>query len=647
LAAVPLALVFSLPALLWFAGHWSVFGNDSGRYLLTASELVSGRALEGLHGISGFNGGHGPVFPALIGALMAVFGRDTEELVWGMRLAALLNPLLAYLLARRLSNTVGGLVAAALVALLGYDADSSIALSIDTILLAFYLLALVTLVAAVEKGGAVLALLSGALLGSAILTKETAVANAPLALLAVLLLDWRPRGALWHYVGLVLVCLPWWAWAWSATGDVYLLDRLPTPLEGPVLVAGATISVLGVVAYATGLVGRFLASERRRRWGGWSVAIAWTGALSGMLLATAGHAFEEVTLGDVRAYLANVVLSPARVILPTLVAVIGYACWRALGRGAPAAWRLLALALLFQVPVCLLITVEQWLPRQFLVPQALVFCALAALLAEAGAATADGSRGRSARLAGALVACALTGVVLVACVGRARALLPEDPAGALSGQDRVPPQEARMVRWMDENVPDGEHILVVAEPLINKEQAYVMFLDGKRHEWTKLHLDQALCEPRPNVQMGCDPAKNGISGIPPDAIWVQQMTSKMGACKFMSLSMPTLLEQARRERSDYVLIVGPLEPRYARLPSPLLRSKAFRVAHTEFAEGGEWSGSRGIVLLKRTGLAPKELPTQMNAKTVRTLKGCEQARGRGSAEGLGSRFPNGILKVSD
>jgi 4-amino-4-deoxy-L-arabinose transferase-like glycosyltransferase len=647
LAAVPLALVFSLPALLWFAGHWSVFGNDSGRYLLTASELVSGRALGGLHGISGFNGGHGPVFPALIGALMAVFGRDTEELVWGMRLAALLNPLLAYLLARRLSNTVGGLVAAALVALLGYDADSSIALSIDTILLAFYLLALVTLVAAVEKDGAALALLSGALLGSAILTKETAVANVPLALLAVLLLDWRPRGALWHYVGLVLVCLPWWAWAWSATGDVYLLDRLPTPLEGPVLVAGATISVLGVVAYATGLVGRFLASERRRRWGGWSVAIAWTGALSAMLLATAGHAFEEVTLGDVRAYLANVVLSPAGVILPTLVAVIGYACWRALGRGAPAAWRLLALALLFQVPVCLLITVEHWLPRQFLVPQALVFCALAALLAEAGAATADGSRGRSARLAGALVACALTGVVLVACVGRARALLPEDPAGALSGQDRVPPQEARMVRWMDENVPDGEHILVVAEPLINKEQAYVMFLDGKRHEWTKLHLDQALCEPRPNVQMGCDPAKNGISGIPPDAIWVQQMTGKMGACKFMSLSMPTLLEQARRERSDYVLIVGPLEPRYARLPSPLLRSKAFRVAHTEFAEGGEWSGSRGIVLLKRTRLALKELPTQMTATTVRALKGCEQARGRGSAEGLGSRFPNGILKVSD
>jgi hypothetical protein len=37
------------------------------------------------------------------------------------------------------------------------------------------------------------------------------------------------------------------------------------------------------------------------------------------------------------------------------------------------------------------------------------------------------------------------------------------------------------------------------------------------------------------------------------------------------------------------------------------------------------------------------LPTQMNAKTVRTLKRCEQTQDPGSAEGIRSRFPNGIL----
>ena len=79
---VPLTLVLSVPPLLWFAHHWTVFGDDSGRYLLAASQLISGQALEDLNTISEFNGGHGPVFPALIGALIVAFGRDTAELVW-------------------------------------------------------------------------------------------------------------------------------------------------------------------------------------------------------------------------------------------------------------------------------------------------------------------------------------------------------------------------------------------------------------------------------------------------------------------------------------------------------------------------------------------------------------------------------------
>jgi hypothetical protein len=248
---------------------------------------------------------------------------------------------------------------------------------------------------------------------------------------------------------------------------------------------------------------------------------------------------------------------------------------------------------------------------------------------------------------GALVAAVLASVVLVACVGGTQALLPKDPIGSLSRQNRVPPQEARMIGWMAENIPKGAHLLIVAEPLINKEQAYIMFLDGGRHEWTKLQLDQGLCEPRPNVQLRCDPARNGISRIPPEAIWVQQMTSKMGECKFMSLSMSNLLEQVRREGSDYLLIAGPHQPRYAELPSPLLRSKAFEVAHAELPREGEPVGAQAVVLLERTDLAPKVMPTQMNAETVRILKRCRQAQDRDSTGMVGSRVPNAILKASN
>jgi len=171
---VPLTLVLSVPALLWFADHCTVFGDDSGRYLLAASQLISGQALEDLNSISGFNGGYGPVFSALIGALTVVFGRDTAELVWTVCLMALLNPLLAYLLAKRLSSPDGGLVAAALITLLGYSAMSKLALNIDAPLLMFYLLALLTLLAAIRRNSSLLALLSGVLLGTSILTKESA-----------------------------------------------------------------------------------------------------------------------------------------------------------------------------------------------------------------------------------------------------------------------------------------------------------------------------------------------------------------------------------------------------------------------------------------------------------------------------------------
>jgi 4-amino-4-deoxy-L-arabinose transferase-like glycosyltransferase len=333
---VPLTLILSVPALLWFAAHWTVFGDDSSRYLLAASQLISGQALEDLSSISEFNGGHGPVFPALIGALTVVFGRDTAELVWTVRWMELLNPLLVYLLAKQLSSPAGGLVAAALVTLLGYSAMSKLALNIDAPLLMIYLLALLTLLAAIRRNSSLLALLSGVPLGTSILTKETAVVNVPLALLAVLLLDWELRQALWHYLGAVLVCLPWWVWAYSAIREVYLVGRLATEVQVPILIATTLFLVLAAVAYASEMVARCLADVRRRRWIGWFSVLAWTVALSGLLLATTGHSLGKLSYEALRVYLGNL-LAPSIVIVPTLLMIVGYVTWRV--RRQNGAWR--------------------------------------------------------------------------------------------------------------------------------------------------------------------------------------------------------------------------------------------------------------------------------------------------------------------
>jgi 4-amino-4-deoxy-L-arabinose transferase-like glycosyltransferase len=446
---IPLIVVLSVPPLVWFAHDWTV-GYDAARYLFAGSEFILGRGLQTSDGLP-FNGGHGPVFPALIGSLILVSGRDIEALAWAVRLLALLNPLLAYLLVKRINSPLAGLIAAALVTLFG---NMNLALNIDAVLLTFYLLALLSLLAAINnRDGSALALLSGVLLGASVLTKETALVSLPLALLAALLLDWELRKALWHYLGLGLVCLLWWIWLWSASGQLYLIDRLPSSLQLPVLVATATLMVVGTLAYATGTVARFLADENRRRWTGWFVALVWTVLLSGLALTTGAPALADTSFESLRLYLAEL-LAPSLVVVPVLILVGGYVLWRALRRDGP--WRLLALALVFQIPVSLLVVVEAWAPRQFLVTQTLLFCALAALVVDAGEAALRG-RGYSGRLIAALIAIPLGIFLLVASVERVRALLPDNPDVSFE-RHRAAPHASEMIDWMTENVPEGEHI---------------------------------------------------------------------------------------------------------------------------------------------------------------------------------------------
>ena len=647
LVVVPLVAVLSVPGLIFFARNWTVIEvGDSARYLLAGSQFISGQSLEGLSRLSEYNGGHGPGLPALIGILILFFGHDPEPIAWATRLMTLLIPLLAYLLVKRISSPVAGLIAAALVSLFGFTADSVIAISIDPLMLTFYLLSLLSLMAAIASNRPPNAFLSGAFLALSILTKETGIASVPLALVAVFLFDWDLRMALWHYLGLVLVSLPWWVWAYSATGEVYLMDRLPDELQTPALVAAAIFVVLAAAAYATGIVDRFLADSRRRRWAGWFVTIAWIVLLSGMLLATAPRALSSLSFASLRPYLANL-LEPAVVVVPTLLVVLGYVAWKALRQNGP--WGLLALAMLFQVPICLLVTLVQWAPRQFLILQTLLLCALAALVVEAGAAafTAWRERDYSARLLGAVVAIPLAILLLVGSVQKVQAMLHPNLDGGLSGKQTIAYPEIEMNDWVAENVPEGENILVVTEPAINQpalrvaRDNYLTFLDGGRHELTQLQLDQPVCSSSPNMPKNCDWEKNSISRIPPDAIWVETLST----CRVISLSMSNLLEQIHQSNSDYVMISGThVFPGILQLSQILQRSNAFELAHVEPAQRS--SSKRGVVLLKRTGQEPKTLSTQMTMEVLMSIRRCERAQGPGYKERIQSTFPNGIVTLS-
>jgi len=635
---IPLIAVLSVPPLLWFGHHWTISGNDTARYLLAGSQFLTGGALQNIDTISEFNGGHGPGLPVVLGALILLFGRDTVELVWALRLLALLNPLLAYSLVKRISTPVAGLVAAVLVGLLAFNVKAPVAIVIDSLQLTFYLLSLLTLLAAIQRGGILLASLSGVLLGLTILTKETGVVNLPLALLAVLLLGWELRGAIWHYLGVALVCLPWWLWVYSATGEVYLVGQLPAGLRLAIPIATVILLVLAVVAYATGAVDRFLSGERRRRYSAWFLVSVWTIALTGLMLSTASHALGKVSFPMLRSFLAHL-LEPAIVVVPVLLGALGYAAWKAFRENG--AWTLLALALLFQAPVCLLLTVERWAMRQFLVPQTLVLCVLAALVAAAVTA-AWSARSRPYQIAGAVAAVLLSALLLASSAQAVRALLPRDISkGLVTGQKRVDSQTVQMSDWMEENVPEGERILIVSEPAINVPQAnYLKFLDGGRHQWTTLRLDQGICQPRPNVQIDCDTEQNAISRTPPDTIWVQKLG---GGCRVISLSSSNLLKQSRQSEADYVAVSGNhVFPAILGLSPALRATDAYDLAHASAVTRRRSGIKKGVVLLESTGRTPEAVPARTNATTAATLKRCIKSRGPGYENRFESRFPNGI-----
>lgn len=551
---------------------------------------------------------------------------------------AMVNPVLAYFLVKRIARPVAGLLAAALVTLLSYTAINPEALNIDAVMLTMYLLSLLALLAAVQRNGAFLALLSGLLLGASIVTKETAFVNLPLALLAVLLFGWDLRRALWHYLGVILVCLPWWGWVWTVSGQVYLVGRFPPGLQIPMLVAALILIGLAAGAYLSGMVDRFLSNERRRRWTGRFLTFAWVVALSGFLLSTGGAALAHLSFDDLRTYLAQR-LAPNIAIWPLLLAAGGYVAWKALRGGA--LWRLFAIALFFQIPICLLVTVEGWHPRQFLLPQTLLLCALAVLVTDACEPPVRAVRGRRSPGWPRLVVAGSLMIYLVASAGLESRNMLFEHASEPSHGGRTATQALGMTDWVAKNVPKGESIVIT--PLNTN---YLAYLDGDRHRLARLRLDQSGKEnpTKPRKRVGKNSTgKDSVYNTPPDTVWLN-LSGKPVPCGAVSFSVPGVVGQMQRENISLLIMTSyPTRPGLLSSSLGLTHSGAFEIVHQE----GRVVKDHGFALLKSTGRPPRGVSTWMGASTVLRLKQCLQAKSPDYAERIRSRFPHGIAPVPD
>src|SRR5215212_4790379 len=302
LAVFALVLALSILPLLWFGRNWTT-ATDGSRYLLLGWNLISGE------GYTLFGDAYtlrGPGFPGLLGGLMLLIGRDVESLAWAARLLTLANPVLMYFLIKRIAGPMAGLLAAALVTLFGYTATFSEAFNIDAVQLTLYLLVALVLLIGAQKDRAVLWLLSGLLLGTASLTKETSLVVLPLALFAALLFGRSLRGVLLHYTGVAAVCLPWWVWVWGVSGHVYLAIHFPSKVIVSVVVAALAMAALFAAgSYRSGIVTRLLAKERWRQGVGWFVVFAPTAVLLVLILGSSYLQFGDSDIEKILKYITS------------------------------------------------------------------------------------------------------------------------------------------------------------------------------------------------------------------------------------------------------------------------------------------------------------------------------------------------------
>lgn len=373
LLVIPVILLCSILPLLYYSRTWYIYSDDS-EYLMKSLNLASGK------GYTAY--GRGPMLPIVLSALIKLLGTNSEAIAWTMRALALLIPLFVYFLVKRVAGPTAGLVGAALVAFFGYIALVPQAFTVDALEAVIYMFCLVTTLYALQSGLTWLSLLSGILLGLAILTKETSFTGVPFALIAALIAGGRFRVLLAHYIGLASMCLPWWIWVYVETGDIYLLESgqihilntLPPRFPALAFAAALALTVGIIIAYRLGLPQWYLRSERRRQLTAWTLICMWAVALSGVLLVSDfSQALPSWSDGK---YLLHIVLSqtPLWFFFPLAA---GFLIWQTV-RGQRSYAYLLAIWICW-LPLCVLLAVLHYNIRQWIIPQALFYSGIAAM----------------------------------------------------------------------------------------------------------------------------------------------------------------------------------------------------------------------------------------------------------------------------
>jgi hypothetical protein len=306
-------------------------------------------------------------------------------------------------------------------------------------------------------------------------------------------------------------------------------------------------------------------------------------------------------------------------------------------------WGFYFALLVLEIPVVLIVLQEQWASRQWLIPQTLLYGALAGLVVKIFGASTRKERHNSYRPLAFGAAAVLIIVLVQASVVQVRYLLEDEHEDGNGNNSRASSASSNefnsavrdMHNWIAVNIPGEEKITTTRH-----YASQLAFLDGMQHRWTVLQMDG--CRGSPDGT--CRPGSKKIAQAPPQpAVWFEMDEN----CNGLTLSLTSLMQQMESSGSTYLLTTQEKESFPANLASaPYLKSSgAFETVYSSYLPGATTTeqSSYGLVLLKRTGQNPTSAPTLMKARTVENLISCEKTVWEKQyQERIRESFPNGI-----
>jgi len=234
LRRTPLWVIPLIIAIITFLNANITVTPDMGWYMNSALNLSSGNGYVDMDHSPIVH--RGPLFPIMIALAFQALGVSISSAFWVIRIFAILNPVLVYLVGKRFFNRWVGL-AGSLLVLTSYSVNYWSYRHLDHVWPFFVLLSILLIDIAFERRSLLWAILAGASMGVAFLIKEIVIILLPFPLLAIALVrSYRHRanvGAALALVGVFLIVLsPWTIYVYQHAGSLKPLLGFQGPTVG-------------------------------------------------------------------------------------------------------------------------------------------------------------------------------------------------------------------------------------------------------------------------------------------------------------------------------------------------------------------------------------------------------------------------------